>query len=204
MLKLAEAQKKKKKEAEDAAAANPSAAAAPVVVSSSAPKGPGLSAAELRIQKDISSLDNFGGVVSIPSLNSRDFSLLRFEVNVVPTKGLWAGCTYVFVFEIPEEFPMQEPKVTCKTKIYHPNIDFQGKVCLGELVKTGWRPTTTLNELFVQLAIVLFEEPNPSDPLNLAAAERMRNNYAEFVHDVERTLRGGHYFGQVFEALKRR
>ena len=71
-------------------------------------------------------------------------------------------------------------------------------------MKVGWRPTTTLNELFVQLAIVLFEEPNPSDPLNLPAAEKMRNNPVEFAQEVERTLRGGSYFGQSFEYLKKR
>ena len=121
----------------------------------------------------------------------------------MPSKGMWAGCRYVFLFEFPEEYPIQEPKVTCRTKIYHPNIDFQGKVCLGELVKVGWRPTTTLNELFVQLAIVLFEEPNPSDPLNLPAAEKMRNNPEQFAQEVTRTLRGGSYFGQSFERLKK-
>jgi ubiquitin-conjugating enzyme E2 M len=160
---------------------------------------PRQSSAELRIERDLASLDDFGDVVKLIGLET---SKLKFDVQVMPSKGLWANCKYLFSIEIPDDYPINEPKVTCKTKIYHPNIDFQGKVCLGELVKTGWKPTVTLSQLLVQLAIVLFDEPNPSDPLNLAAAEKMRDNYAEFCQDVEKSLKGGYFFGQQFENLK--
>ena len=39
--------------------------------------------------------------------------------------------------------------------------------------------------------ILLFQEPNPEDPLNHEAAETLRNNPAQFDRNVSTSLRGG-------------
>lgn len=36
-------------------------------------------------------------------------------------------------------YPHTAPLVTCLTKIYHPNIDLEGKVCLN-ILRDGWKP----------------------------------------------------------------
>ena len=38
---------------------------------------------------------------------------------------------------------MDPPKLKCINKIYHPNINFNGSVCLP-LVREDWSPTVTL------------------------------------------------------------
>lgn len=34
------------------------------------------------------------------------------------------------------------PKVTFTTKIYHPNVDSSGRVCLAIISKENWKPNT--------------------------------------------------------------
>lgn len=42
----------------------------------------------------------------------------------------------------PAEYPFKPPKITFKTKIYHPNIDEKGQVCLPIISVENWKPAT--------------------------------------------------------------
>lgn len=113
-----------------------------------------------------------GRIASVTFPNPND--LTHFNVVVTPDSGLWQGATYHFTFDIPANYPHEPPKVHCQTKIYHPNIDLQGKVCLN-IIKEDWKPVLDVNTVIYGV-IYLFYEPNPDDPLNPEAAELYRSD----------------------------
>jgi ubiquitin-conjugating enzyme E2 M len=108
------------------------------------------------VPPDIGELDG-GKVATVSFPNPND--LTSFNVTVRPDTGYWAGATYEFVFTIPPHYPHSPPKVECRTKIYHPNIDLEGKVCLN-ILREDWRPVLDINSVIYGL-IYLFYEPNP-------------------------------------------
>ncbi|KAF4325475.1 hypothetical protein BBO99_00002038 [Phytophthora kernoviae] len=151
---------------------------------------------EIRIQKDIAELD--GGkaaTVSFPEVND----LTVFDVKIAVDTGLWKGATYNFNFKIPPMYPHDPPKVHCLTKIYHPNIDLDGNVCLN-ILREDWKPVLDINSVIYGL-IYLFYEPNPDDPLNKEAAELFRNDPKQFASVVHRSLCGYSVQGIEFEEL---
>ncbi|KAG9411397.1 NEDD8-conjugating enzyme Ubc12 [Aphanomyces cochlioides] len=151
---------------------------------------------EIRIQKDIAELDGgSAAVVSFPDTND----LTNFEVKVKVDTGLWTGASYNFTFKIPPLYPHEPPKVRCMTKIYHPNIDLDGNVCLN-ILREDWKPVLDINAVIYGL-IYLFYEPNPDDPLNREAAELFRNDPHRFQDLVARSLRGQTVQGIHFERL---
>ena len=124
-------------------------------------------------------------------------NIMEFEAEYTPDSSTyWFGGKYIFSFQIPNDFPFSAPKVMCKTKIYHPNIDYDGNVCLN-ILKEDWKPVMTVLTCIAGV-YQLFVVPNPNDPLNHEVAKIMRDNISQFKENVKRTLRGGYQFGQQF------
>lgn len=149
---------------------------------------------ELRVQKDISEL-NLAKTVAIAFPNGKD-NLLDFEITIRPDEGYYTGGTFVFSFQIPHVYPHEAPKVKCKTKVYHPNIDLEGNVCLN-ILREDWKPVLSVNSIIYGLQY-LFLDPNPDDPLNHEAAEVLRENPRQFEANVRRSMAGGYVAGHQF------
>ncbi|KAK4066503.1 hypothetical protein Trihar35433_6930 [Trichoderma harzianum] len=105
-------------------------------------------------------------------------NILNFILSIEPDEGMYRGGKFTFDFAINQNFPHEPPKVLCREKIYHPNIDLEGKVCLN-ILREDWKPVLNLNAVIVGLQF-LFLEPNASDPLNKEAADDLRSNREGF------------------------
>ncbi len=123
--------------------------------------------------------------------------VMTFKVDYTPEKdSYWYPGVYSFTFNVSDQYSITPPKVKCNTKIYHPNIDFLGNVCLN-ILKEDWKPTLNMAAVIASVYF-LFYDPNPKDPLNHDAAQIMRDNPEEFIGNVKKTLKGGKYFGEEF------
>ena len=85
------------------------------------------SAAQLRVQKDLSELQ-------LPRTCQTEFAdpddLLNFKLTIQPDEGFYKNGIFVFTFKIGPNYPHEPPKVKCETMVYHPNIDLEGNVVL--------------------------------------------------------------------------
>ncbi|KAB5554654.1 putative E2 ubiquitin-conjugating enzyme [Coniochaeta sp. 2T2.1] len=155
-----------------------------------------VTAAQLRVQKDLSEL-------SLGSTMRTEFpdpdNILSFILHIEPDEGMYKGGHFSFTFNITPNFPHEPPKVLCREKIYHPNIDLEGKVCLN-ILREDWKPVLNLNAVIVGLQF-LFLEPNASDPLNKEAAEDLRNYRDGFRRNVRSAMKGGVVRGQTFDVV---
>eukprot|EP01123_Difflugia_compressa_P005856 TRINITY_DN17977_c0_g1_i1.p1 TRINITY_DN17977_c0_g1~~TRINITY_DN17977_c0_g1_i1.p1 ORF type:complete len:249 (+),score=75.50 TRINITY_DN17977_c0_g1_i1:93-839(+) len=152
---------------------------------------------ELRVQNDLSNIDEEATPGVVLEVNPND--LLHFNVTVEPQDGYWKGGKFQFVINIPHDYPFTAPEVVCNTLIYHPNIDFKGRVCLN-ILRFEWSAALGLGHVLFGM-MTLFLEPNPDDPLNIEAADLMVKNPAKFKQNVTDSLRGKFVAGHQFPKL---
>ncbi|KAG2484711.1 hypothetical protein HYH03_016539 [Edaphochlamys debaryana] len=152
-----------------------------------------MSAGELRIQKDMAEL-NLPPNITISFPDGKD-KYMHFFIVIRPDEGIYRGGKFTFEFTIPTGYPHDAPKVLCTTKVYHPNIDLEGKICLN-ILREDWKPVLSISSVVYGLQF-LFLDPNPDDPLNKEAAQMFVDNPRQFEQYVQRAIQVGTYINNV-------
>ncbi|KAJ8925915.1 hypothetical protein NQ315_009767 [Exocentrus adspersus] len=116
------------------------------------------------------------------SRNSDRYDLL--EANITGPAGTpYDGGVFNLQIIIPEKYPFLPPSIKFVTRVYHPNIDDHGRVCL-DLIKMppagNWKPTLGLEGILIAVRMLL-EFPNPDDPLMTHIAEEFKRNNENYV-----------------------
>ncbi|KAL0681986.1 hypothetical protein Bca4012_048833 [Brassica carinata] len=80
-----------------------------------------------------------------------------------PSDSPFAGGVFLVSIHFPPDYPFKPPKVSFRTKVYHPNINSNGSICL-DILKEQWSPALTVSKVLLSICSLL-TDPNPDDPL---------------------------------------
>lgn len=104
-----------------------------------------------------------------------------------------AGGIFKLELFLPDDYPMTPPKIRFLTKIYHPNIDKLGRICLDVLksesrtlevcclicadcvILGNWSPALQIRTILLSIQALL-GAPNPDDPLAPEVAKRWKED----------------------------
>eukprot|EP00929_Paragymnodinium_shiwhaense_P109992 TRINITY_DN76657_c0_g1_i1.p2 TRINITY_DN76657_c0_g1~~TRINITY_DN76657_c0_g1_i1.p2 ORF type:complete len:152 (-),score=28.88 TRINITY_DN76657_c0_g1_i1:158-613(-) len=129
-----------------------------------------------RIEKETQKLSQEPppGVNAVPDKDNYRY----FHISMLGPEGTpYEGGTYQLELFLPEGYPMEPPKVRFLTKIYHPNIDKLGRICL-DVLKDKWSPALQIRTVLLSIQALL-SAPEPSDPLDTSVADHFTNNRKE-------------------------
>ena len=108
-----------------------------------------------------------------------DEDMFTWQAWIVgPDGSPYQNGVFFLTIIFPEKYPFQPPKVYFKTKIYHPNIDAQGSICL-DILKDQWSPALTIIKCLLSISSLL-TDPNPDDPLVNDIALLYKDDREEF------------------------
>lgn len=95
----------------------------------------------------------------ISAFPNADGNLLSWTATIVgPTETPYENLTLKLSFSFPTNYPYAPPTVLFKTPIYHPNVDFSGRICL-DILKDKWSAVYNVQSVLLSLQSLL-GEPN--------------------------------------------
>jgi ubiquitin-conjugating enzyme E2 D/E len=95
-----------------------------------------------------------------------------------PKDSPYEGGVFSLLITFPTNYPFKAPTVTFKTKVFHPNINAQGGICL-DILKDQWSPSLTISKVLLSISSLL-TDANPKDPLVPEIARLYVENRPEF------------------------
>jgi ubiquitin-conjugating enzyme E2 D/E len=130
-----------------------------------------------RITRELSDLQN--DPPANCSAGPEGDDLFRWEgVIFGPADSPYAGGVFKLKIIFPVDYPFKCPTITFQTKIYHPNINAAGIICL-DILKNQWSPALTISKVLLSICSLLCD-PNPNDPLVPEIAHLYKTNLAEY------------------------
>ncbi|XAR68697.1 Ubiquitin--protein ligase [Bertholletia excelsa] len=121
-----------------------------------------------------------------------------------PSDSPYAGGVFLVSIHFPPDYPFKPPRylvngtvivmprkekvvhcwpkeiehVAFKTKVFHPNINSNGSICL-DILKEQWSPALTISKVLLSICSLL-TDPNPDDPLVPEIAHMYKTDRAKY------------------------
>lgn len=119
--------------------------------------------ASKRIQKELKDLQK-DPPTSCSAGPAAPDDLFHWQATIMgPQDSPYAGGVFTVKIHFPPDYPFKPPKVNFSTKVYHPNINSNGSICL-DILKEQWSPALTVSKVLLSICSLL-TDPNPDDPL---------------------------------------
>ncbi|XP_047681507.1 ubiquitin-conjugating enzyme E2 D1 isoform X2 [Prionailurus viverrinus] len=115
-----------------------------------------------RIQKELSDLQR--DPPAHCSAGPVGDDLFHWQATIMgPPDSAYQGGVFFLTVHFPTDYPFKPPKIAFTTKIYHPNINSNGSICL-DILRSQWSPALTVSKVLLSICSLLCD-PNPDDPL---------------------------------------
>jgi len=95
-----------------------------------------------------------------------------------PDDSPFSGGVFFLNIHFPTDYPFKPPKCNFTTRIYHPNINSNGSICL-DILKDQWSPALTISKVLLSISSLL-TDANPDDPLVPEIAHIYKSDRAKY------------------------
>ena len=111
-------------------------------------------------------------------------NLFNWEAKIFgPEDSPYETGTFYLDIHFPKDYPFKPPKINFTTRIYHPNINSNGGICL-DILKDQWSPALTVSKVLLSICSLL-TDANPDDPLVPEIALVYKRDYPQFLEKAK-------------------
>ncbi|GBB85274.1 hypothetical protein RclHR1_11830005 [Rhizophagus clarus] len=85
-------------------------------------------------------------------------NLFRWQATIMgPPDSPYSGGVFFLDIDFPTDYPFMPPRVYFTTRIYHTNINDNGRICCRcmKILKDQWSPAITISKVLVSICALL-------------------------------------------------
>ena len=102
-----------------------------------------------------------------------------------PSDSPYEGGKFMIKILFPTEYPYKPPMINFITRIYHPNINKNGNICL-DILKDAWSPALSIKKVLLSISTLLeINTINPHDPLEGDIADVFIKDIKKFISNAK-------------------
>ncbi|XP_002129800.2 ubiquitin-conjugating enzyme E2-17 kDa-like [Ciona intestinalis] len=136
-----------------------------------------------RIKKELKDLEKDGPCNCTAAPAGEGGDLFQWEAMIMgPVDSPYEGGAFYLKIQFPIDYPFKPPKVVFTTKIYHPNINSTGNICL-DILRSQWSPALNVSKVLLSISSLLCD-PNPGHPLVPEIAKLYVDNREKYLQNA--------------------
>ncbi|NXR56894.1 UB2L5 enzyme, partial [Hippolais icterina] len=117
-----------------------------------------------------------------------DGNVRRWGGLLLPNNPPYNAGAFRFEVTFSPSHPLEPPRATLRTPIYHPSVDAEGRVCQPLTTRAHWEPTTRAIQVLQDLLLQL-DSPDPQRVLRPDVARELQERPGEFRRRAEEHTR---------------
>ena len=131
-----------------------------------------------RISKELKELEIFP-IDNCSAGPETDTDPYKWKATILgPSDCPYSGGIFNLDIQFPLDYPFKPPRIQFTTKVFHPNINANGGICL-DVLKDQWSPALSIGKVLLSICSLL-TDANPKDPLVPEIARLYETNRPEF------------------------
>lgn len=99
------------------------------------------------------------------SIEKKSDDMKEFVVYLKPDYP-YDGKTIILDLQVKDDYPFSPPFLKFRKRMYHPNIEQDGTICLDIMKKDTWKPAFKIQDVLYKV-LELLSNPNRSSPVNM-------------------------------------
>ena len=135
-----------------------------------------------RINKELNEFSKSQAAYPDISLYPINDDYFKLQACILGPKGTpYEGGTFFVHINLPSDYPFKPPKISFKTKIYHPNINNEFICCCFIPITDQWSPALTILKLLIMIRDLMANPYTKEVCGDQSIYDEYNKNYEEFV-----------------------
>lgn len=115
-----------------------------------------------RLKNELKEMMEYKDLQQMQLLRTEEDNIYRWFALLMPTEYPYDRGAYMLQIDFSKRYPFVPPIVHINTKVYHPNINERGQLCIPILEAENWIPTLRMCTV-LNVIIATLNDPQPEN-----------------------------------------